>query len=554
MNGAGAAFILDNKNEIILSVGNKELITPNMIEMVKQNSDNNIKNVDSIDIILTTLSSYNNKFTYVSAVPNSVYMKEINQMRLYTIFWAAIMMIAGFMLSVLFAKKNTKPINNLVKQLQNYSNHDITNYNNELDFIAQTTLAALSETHYIRKTMQDYLPLLQNGLISKLLQGNNLDIEQFDSIMEISGLNLNKAHFLVIIVGLEVEKGMELKLEPHLAKFAAINILSEMLQKICNIYICDFGLDTFTILINSDMDDEFPETLIYVLSQSVEYVSKNLAIHLTCGVSTIRQTLEEIHEAHNEAQLAYEYCHYNTRGSIQYYDDINISTYKYYYPFEEEMRLINYVKNGNKAKVQETIHSIININYTKTTLPLPLARCLFFDIMSTALKIVHEVGIDSWDAFDKDPASLLTSCENIDDMEKTLYDILDVLCDKTAEKRDEYHEKLRKDILEYINQNYHNPDLSLSTIASVFHFTPSYISRFLKEYVGVNFTEYLREQRINKSLQYIMNTNLAISEIAEKVGYTSSIVFIRNFKKIHGITPGEMRLRKGIPDSSTTFI
>ena len=103
MNGAGAAFILDNKNEIILSVGNKELITPNMIEMVKQNSDNNIKNVDSIDIILTTLSSYNNKFTYVSAVPNSVYMKEINQMRLYTIFWAAIMMIAGFMLSVLFA-------------------------------------------------------------------------------------------------------------------------------------------------------------------------------------------------------------------------------------------------------------------------------------------------------------------------------------------------------------------------------------------------------------------------------------------------------------------
>ena len=157
MNGAGAAFILDNKNEIILSVGNKELITPNMIEMVKQNSDNNIKNVDSIDIILTTLSSYNNKFTYVSAVPNSVYMKEINQMRLYTIFWAAIMMIAGFMLSVLFAKKNTKPINNLVKQLQNYSNHDITNYNNELDFIAQTTLAAWSETHYIRKTMQDYL-------------------------------------------------------------------------------------------------------------------------------------------------------------------------------------------------------------------------------------------------------------------------------------------------------------------------------------------------------------------------------------------------------------
>lgn len=54
--------------------------------------------------------------------------------------------------------------------------------------------------------------------------------------------------------------------------------------------------------------------------------------------------------------------------------------------------------------------------------------------------------------------------------------------------------------------------------------------------------EYLSEMRFRKAEVMLATTFLSIKEIAERVGLLPLNHFMRNFKKRHGVTPGEYRI------------
>jgi YesN/AraC family two-component response regulator len=54
-------------------------------------------------------------------------------------------------------------------------------------------------------------------------------------------------------------------------------------------------------------------------------------------------------------------------------------------------------------------------------------------------------------------------------------------------------------------------------------------------------TDYLNNNRIEKSKDYLANTFLTLCEISEKVGYNNVQSYQRFFKKYINITPGDYR-------------
>ncbi|UUZ83635.1 helix-turn-helix domain-containing protein [Paenibacillus sp. P26] len=84
-------------------------------------------------------------------------------------------------------------------------------------------------------------------------------------------------------------------------------------------------------------------------------------------------------------------------------------------------------------------------------------------------------------------------------------------------------------------------DISLESCASTLNFHPVYLSRVFKKEMGINFSEYLAEYRMNMAKNWLEQTHLKISEIAEKLNYTNTTAFIRTFRKIVGMTPGQYR-------------
>ena len=103
-----------------------------------------------------------------------------------------------------------------------------------------------------------------------------------------------------------------------------------------------------------------------------------------------------------------------------------------------------------------------------------------------------------------------------------------------------HYNKIVEDTLNLIHEGY-DTELTLEECAAKLNYHQSYIRRVLKTEVGISFSDYLTQYRMDMAKKWLLETELKVCEIAEKLKYKSSENFIRSFKKITGITPGQYR-------------
>lgn len=95
--------------------------------------------------------------------------------------------------------------------------------------------------------------------------------------------------------------------------------------------------------------------------------------------------------------------------------------------------------------------------------------------------------------------------------------------------------------LTFIEQNYHNPDLSLPMLAKHLGLNPSYLSRLFKEEAGLPFVQYVLRYRIQKSLDYLVKASYTNKEIAYSIGFSDPFYFSKKFKEMTNMSPAEYR-------------
>lgn len=132
--------------------------------------------------------------------------------------------------------------------------------------------------------------------------------------------------------------------------------------------------------------------------------------------------------------------------------------------------------------------------------------------------------------------------ESVTDTQANLKNILMTLFNDIQAMRENHsnHETIHE-IKRYIELNYHDSNLSLTSISEKFGMSGNYLSRLFKEEFGESFVSYLICYRMEKAKQYLKETAEPIQYIANLVGYTHSVSFNRVFKKLVGKTPGEYR-------------
>jgi AraC family transcriptional regulator len=93
----------------------------------------------------------------------------------------------------------------------------------------------------------------------------------------------------------------------------------------------------------------------------------------------------------------------------------------------------------------------------------------------------------------------------------------------------------------YIEENLQNK-LLLEDIAEKAHFSPFHFHRLFSVVVGETLSNFISRKRIEKAASHLMNKkNISITEVAERVGFSSLSSFSRAFKKFYGMSPAEFR-------------
>ncbi len=94
--------------------------------------------------------------------------------------------------------------------------------------------------------------------------------------------------------------------------------------------------------------------------------------------------------------------------------------------------------------------------------------------------------------------------------------------------------------LSYIAEHYAE-SITLKNVAEKINYNPSYVSTLFVTYTGVNFKSYLDNIRINHAIELIRSTGQTFTEISANCGYDSIRTFNHVFKKITGLSPGQLK-------------
>lgn len=90
-------------------------------------------------------------------------------------------------------------------------------------------------------------------------------------------------------------------------------------------------------------------------------------------------------------------------------------------------------------------------------------------------------------------------------------------------------------------QTHYNEQISLEEVSDQVGLSLNYFSALFKKKTGEGFAKYVIRIRIEKAKGLLQETNLSISEICFKVGYTDLTHFTQNFKKVTGLNPSQYR-------------
>lgn len=101
-------------------------------------------------------------------------------------------------------------------------------------------------------------------------------------------------------------------------------------------------------------------------------------------------------------------------------------------------------------------------------------------------------------------------------------------------------EQLSITIKNYLDEHYLD-DINLKTISNSLHINQYYMSHIFKDTYGIAPIQYVIRRRIGEAQSYLINTNMPINEIVEKVGYRNINHFHSMFVKLVGISPGKYR-------------
>lgn len=91
-------------------------------------------------------------------------------------------------------------------------------------------------------------------------------------------------------------------------------------------------------------------------------------------------------------------------------------------------------------------------------------------------------------------------------------------------------------ILFYVNMHL-TDDISLTSLAQNYGYTPQYISTLFKKNLNSTFHTYLTKVRLDRANFMLFSSNEKIVDIAYACGFPSEHSFIAQFKKAYGMTP-----------------
>ncbi|CAM4289297.1 response regulator transcription factor [Paenibacillus typhae] len=126
-----------------------------------------------------------------------------------------------------------------------------------------------------------------------------------------------------------------------------------------------------------------------------------------------------------------------------------------------------------------------------------------------------------------------------DQLASWLMDKISKICSSRQWKGSSKHRQVVDFMTSYIHEHYAE-ELTLAELSDKVFISRNHLSIIFKNITGETFNNYLTRVRIEKARELLMERNMLVYEVAERVGYRNIPYFSTLFKKITGMNPTEL--------------
>lgn len=546
---SGYIYIIDENNTIIISSKAESSFFPINYNDLKGTKGTFYTKINNEEVIVSYIYSKITQWKYVVIIPSKIYLQKARFVRDVMVCSILICLFVGGILSWLFTHKNYQPIRNIANMvISNVSNDKFISYNDILSSIR----SMMEKDRLIESRLNAQNKILQKHFISRLVTGNINDPVYIHSIFESYNIKLESDLFVVMLFYIEdfsafysdKQKDYNPDQSIELVRFIITNVVEELVNtdkhkgfvvEVENMLVClvNFG--------NSDLEinKQWVSDIAY---KAQDFINKEFGIVISISISSIVEGVEKIYRGYQEAIEAMEYKKLviGEIPDIIEYDNIRIETPVQNILVGGEEKFINCIKLGQYEEAKNILNSIINREFYKPSVSVKLLKYRMFGLINILLNAVREISIICEDDFIEKirPIERLLECDNVKQLKYVANDILENVHSYLNKKQTEEQKDMKAAIIQFVQENYADMNLNVSSIAQHFGVSVSYISKYFKKQCGINLLDYIHTVRIEKAKALMQEGKYTVEEIAQMVGYYSSISFIRAFKKYEKITPG----------------
>jgi len=373
---------------------------------------------------------------------------------------------------------------------------------------------------------------MRKRIFESLLLGDDVAQVEMQTFSGSSLLTNNKTDMaLSLIYTGEIEIDKSIKIERSISKF--LHSLSGLQYYITR-------LNSFNgIVFIVSCDQDFPTVADNIKWNLIPHLEFLTGRKVVFGWTKVND-LAKLNYKFEEIKESLKWC--LTLG----YDSIinpsklaNIELKKLKYPYEIEKSMLIHIKNNNRAGLNKCLEEFLTYYKSEYYSPNHIIEA-FHRLAFAILNFIKEIDYNMFEYITKKDIlqGIRTSVTRYE-LEENFRSLINCI-DEFYIKQDNapvYSLLVRKSI-NFIEENYFNK-IQLSDIADQLNVTQEYLSYLFSKEVGRNFTTFLKEYRINKAKELLLETDLKIYEIAERVGYSDTKYFCRVFKEVTGFPTGE---------------
>lgn len=395
----------------------------------------------------------------------------------------------------------------------------------------------------VSKEYQKNEQMIRSQAISSLVTCSK-DMGECIRNLEGMGIFLDATDYRVAVLSIDLyselhEQNLEQRQESALMAFVVYNISDEIVSNYDAGIAYQESNNKTGILFKTNRPREFFGTVKKICGEIQEKVYETMKLEISIAVGPYVKKTDELHFSYDRANEALSYRYLlggnlllDLESDAKFENDISL--------YIELTQLSEAVRKNQKREV-ERILKIIHDKIMESRVNKSRACLYMQQVIRTLSELVEKVHPDPR-RIQEERNQLLGKISEKKTFEKA-FDVVECYangaCDYLKMENSSSGKRQAMEAVEYIKENYADPDLNLNGICAHLGISTSHFSSIFKEETGETFMEFLIRIRMEKAKELLEHTLLKNYEIAERVGFADPHYFGISFKKMTGKTPTE---------------